>query len=81
MLVCVDCGALFNDPAVYCDTHGLDAPPFEVKSGCPVCGGMYTEAPQCFVCGEPITGKYIKLDNGDCVCCNCYTEKTTDNAE
>ena len=48
------CGNLFEEgeQAVWEERHGLDSPPYEKLSGCPVCKGDYEEVHQCKECGE-----------------------------
>lgn len=72
MYLCLDCGKLFETPTHYTEAHGLDAPPYETWMGCPVCGGAYVETMRCEQCGEWITGEYIELNDGQCVCDECY---------
>ena len=54
MYRCCDCGNLFEEgeQAVWEETHGLDSPPYEKFSGCPVCKGDYEEVHQCKKCGD-----------------------------
>ena len=54
MYRCKDCGNLFEEgeQAVWEETHGLDSPPYEKFSGCPVCKGDYEEVHQCKECGD-----------------------------
>ena len=54
MYRCCECGNLFEDgeQAVWEETHGLDSPPYEKHSGCPVCKGDYEEVHQCRDCGD-----------------------------
>lgn len=54
MYRCVSCGNLFEEgeQAVWEETHGLDSPPYEKFSGCPVCKGDYEEVYQCRDCGD-----------------------------
>ena len=54
MYRCVNCGNLFEEgeQAVWKETHGLDSPPYEKFSGCPVCRGDYEEVHQCKECGD-----------------------------
>ena len=73
MWICLDCNKLFAYPKHYTDTHGLDDPPYECYSGCPYCGGAYAETYECDCCGEWITGEYIKAEDGNRYCENCYT--------
>lgn len=71
--VCLDCGHKFDEPRKYAETHGLDAPPYEHMSCCPVCGGSYDEAVECSDCGELIPECEAKqLSNGDMLCGSCY---------
>lgn len=79
MFVCKECGALFDEPVINCDMHGLNAPPYEVTQVCPSCGGTFCEAPYCRTCGEPISGEYIELYDGSAVCPECYSIKNTEN--
>lgn len=72
MLVCVSCGHLFEAPAYWEETHGLDTPPYEKRSGCPVCYSGYVEARRCDSCGEFITDEYIKTEDGERFCQECY---------
>ena len=54
MFRCESCGNLFEEgeQAVWEELHGLDSPPYEKFSGCPVCKGDYEEVHQCKKCGE-----------------------------
>ena len=54
MFRCCECGNLFEEgeQAVWEETHGLDSPPYEKFSGCPVCKGDYEEVHQCKDCGD-----------------------------
>ena len=54
MYKCTECGNLFEEgeQAVWEETHGLDSPPYETWSGCPVCKGDYEEVYQCEQCGD-----------------------------
>ena len=54
MYRCCECGNLFEEgeQAVWEETHGLDSPPYEKFSGCPVCKGDYEEVHQCKECGD-----------------------------
>lgn len=75
MYVCLECGAVFETPVAYMETHGLDCGPYEALSCCPVCGGAYVETMRCSQCEDWVTGKYIELDDGSIVCDNCYLIK------
>ena len=54
MYRCENCGNLFEEgeQAVWEERHGLDSPPYETMSGCPVCKGDYEEVHQCKDCGD-----------------------------
>ena len=54
MYRCCECGNLFEEgeQAVWEETHGLDSPPYETMSGCPVCRGDYEQVYQCKKCGD-----------------------------
>ena len=71
MFVCIECGAIFENPKEWQETHGLDSGPYEGFSSCPYCGGNYTEAFRCDTCGDWITDGYIKIGN-DRYCQDCY---------
>ena len=53
MYKCESCGHLFEEgeQAVWEERHGLDTPPYEQWSGCPLCRGGYEEVHQCKECG------------------------------
>lgn len=72
MFVCLDCGRVFSEPKVFIERHGFDYGPYEEFSGCPDCGGAYIEGFYCDCCDEIITGKYIKTENGDRICDECF---------
>lgn len=46
MYICDDCGAVFDEPFGQRQPHG------EVYEVCPACGGSFSEAKHCPVCGE-----------------------------
>lgn len=54
MYRCCECGNLFEEgeQTVWEERHGLDSPPYEKWSGCPVCKGDYEEVHQCKECGD-----------------------------
>ena len=54
MYRCENCGNLFEEgeQAVWEENHGLDSPPYETWSGCPICRGDYEEVNQCKKCGD-----------------------------
>ena len=69
MYRCCECRNLFEEgeQAVWEETHGLDSPPYEKWSGCPVCKGDYEEVHQCRDCGDWHTGD--ELYDGWCEKC------------
>jgi hypothetical protein len=71
--ICNNCGALFETPVQYTETHGLDSPPYETWNGCPECLGSYAKTFECDVCNEYILGKYILVSNGMKICEECFT--------
>ena len=76
MYMCLDCYGLFEEPAEFTETHGLDSPPYETWHGCPGCAGGYVETVCCDECGEWIVGEYVKLKStGMVICENCYDMK------
>ena len=54
MYRCENCGHLFEEgeQAVWEERHGLDTPPYEKWSGCPLCHDGYEEVHQCKECGD-----------------------------
>lgn len=74
MFICYDCGSIFYEPKTWTETHGLGSPPYEAYSGCPSCGGAFTETHECACCQKWISGTYVKLINGYRVCENCYVQ-------
>lgn len=34
---CLDCNCIFEEPRSITEKHGLDSPPYEICSVCPVC--------------------------------------------
>ena len=54
MFKCLECGNLFEEgeQARWVETHGLDTPPYEEWSGCPICKGGYKEIKPCKICGS-----------------------------
>lgn len=75
MLVCLECGQVFDEDSVDIWEEGRGeywgTSCSEKISGCPCCKGPYTEAHRCTYCGDWINGDYIKI-NGDRYCENCY---------
>lgn len=74
MLICRDCGALFEQAAILIERHGLDTPPYEELLACPRCRSTdIHHAHRCDVCGEWIDSGYIKTADGNHICDECYT--------
>lgn len=74
---CLECGHIFEDgeQAVWEETHGLDAPPYEKFSGCPICKSNYEETVRCEIChGEFLIDEL----NSGCVCNECLDEYKKD---
>lgn len=78
MFVCLRCGKLFEEPYIFEDLHGFRDPPGEVWATSPCCNDGLSETFRCDICDEYITDDYIKLETGERVCDNCYTEKNID---
>ena len=72
MLICLDCGCVFDEPKHWIETRGLDSPPYEEWDGCPSCGGAYAETYKCDGCNDWICGTYAETKNGNKYCENCY---------
>lgn len=72
MWICIECGNTFDDPMCWEQTHGLDTPPYETVYGSPCCAGSYAKARRCSCCDAFIIGDYIKTDDGERYCENCY---------
>lgn len=74
MLICLECGSVFEQPKIVLERHGLDTPPYEEMHVCPRCeGNQLRPAYRCDVCGEWITGGYIRTLDGSRICDECYT--------
>lgn len=74
---CLECGNIFEDgeQARWEETHGLDCPPYEKWSGCPICKGSFEETKQCKICG----GEFFEDElNGGCVCEDCVESHKRD---
>ena len=71
MFKCESCGHLFEEgeQAVWEERHGLDTPPYEKWSGCPLCYGAYEKAEPCKICGSNTEEELV---GG--VCEDCFDE-------
>lgn len=72
MYACLDCGSVFEVPKRFVETHGLDTPPYEEWMGCPNCAGAFVKTHKCDCCNEWITGEYVKTDDYQRFCENCF---------
>ena len=81
MFACKDCGFVFENPKHFVDTHGLDSGPYEHYYGCPKCGGAYAETYRCSACDEWINDIYIKTDDDERYCQNCYRHMDIDDED
>lgn len=76
MLVCLECGHVFDEDSVRSgrgyigECWGQDC--YEDYVCSPCCSGDFAETYECDCCGEWITGTYIKTEDGDRICENCY---------
>lgn len=69
MFICLDCGELFEEPAVTYENQGefWGAPAWEAWGACPNCGSTeYDHAEQCERCGE----YFAELEDGLCEFCH-----------
>ena len=74
MLICGECGSLFERGRTIVERHGLDTPPYEELLVCSCCGETSIfPAYRCDLCGEWITGEYVETLDGDRICGECYT--------
>ena len=66
---CLECGHIFDECEVYWweETHGLDTPPYEKFSGCPICKSVYEETTPCKICGS----EHLENELYGCVCAEC----------
>lgn len=66
---CLECGHIFEDGEEkrWVETHGLDAPPYEEMSGCPLCLGPYRETTPCKNCGS----EHLPSELEDGLCEEC----------
>ncbi len=75
MLICVECGALFERAKVVFERHGMDTPPYEELFVCPYCESTdIHQSHRCNVCGDWITGSYVETVDDNRICDGCYTK-------
>lgn len=77
MYRCSDCGHLFEEgeQEIWEERHGLDTPPYEKFSGCPLCRGNYEVADtNCKICG--CLEFESNLIGG--ICEDCFEEYSSD---
>lgn len=69
---CYECGNIFeeSEQAVWEERHGLDTPPYEKWSGCPLCKGAYEETTRCEICGS----EHLEDELNGGVCDECIEE-------
>ena len=81
MFVCLHCGKIFEEPESYVENRGecFGFPSFETWSGSPCCAGGYTEAHRCDCCGEWITDRYVKINDSERYCEDCFSIKELDD--
>lgn len=76
LYVCLECGHIFDEDDVitWKEYRGecFGYPAYEEFMGSPCCKENYAEAKECSCCGKYIIGSYIKTDNGDRFCEDCY---------
>lgn len=77
MFICCDCEKIFLEPSKYTEDRGewFGVPSYETYSGCPYCGGAFTETYECDCCGNWITGEYAEIADGSRYCEECYCVK------
>jgi DNA-directed RNA polymerase subunit RPC12/RpoP len=73
---CLECGHIFEEgeEEVWEERHGLDFPPYETMSGCPICRGSYEETEKCAICG----GHFLSDELCGGVCPSCIDEHRFD---
>lgn len=69
MLICAECGAVFEQAEVVYERHV-----------CPKCSGISLHpAHRCDVCGEWITGGYVRTVDGPRICDDCCTRRDVED--
>lgn len=73
---CLSCGHTFEEgqQSTWFEKHGLDKPPYEKISGCPICRGDYEETTPCLICGC----EQFDDDLNGGVCDNCIDKYKND---
>lgn len=73
--VCQSCGGTFDTPKIAFEPHPeLEDKMPECCYVCPFCGeNEIEEARFCGLCGEPVIGDYVELNDGRLVCNGCFT--------
>lgn len=66
--MCLDCGAVFDEPKVIKEPFG------EIRDVCPNCNGDFVRALRCDVCHEYITGTFAVTKDKEIICGDCFTE-------
>ena len=74
MFLCLECDALFEIPVHYREYRGeyFGYSSYEEFEACPCCGGSYAKTYKCSCCGKWITNDYIKTDDDERYCSDCY---------
>lgn len=75
----MSCGFEFDNPKKFYGEwlEHFGMPCREEYSGCPSCGNNYFETIKCSFCGQSIVGEYIRIDDGQCFCNNCFVKCST----
>lgn len=78
--VCLECYHVFDEPKNWKESRGeyFGVPSYESFSGCPKCGGAYTETHRCDCCGEWINTDVYAEVGVIRYCENCFTIKSLD---
>lgn len=63
---CLDCEGVFTEPKQITELHG------ERWDACPFCGGSFVKAILCDCCKEYVTSDYIKTEDEQIFCDNCF---------
>jgi hypothetical protein len=70
MYICLDCGATFDEPSRFAESHGMEGPYREFFSLCPCCGEPgFEEATFCDECDAMIPVSYTTDRFGLCETC------------